>query len=428
MATLPYTQDIEDCLTDGPAGGRLPRSALSAVLADAAKLPELLLSPDVLDLAALLALPGRSDDLDVLRVVAADWRSRFDRVVLFGVGGSSLGARALAPLARNDTLELVVPDNLDVGSMAAVLCHARDPRTGYLVISKSGGTAETMVQALTAIDAVQSAGMAPGERFLAVTEPGDNPLRRLAADLDIPIIDHDPHVGGRFSVLSVVGMLPALLLDLDADAIRAGAGEVLEQAASANDPGDIPALLGAALNVALMRRGDVRQSVLMAYGDRFQPFCLWYRQIWAESLGKGGHGSTPVDALGPVDQHSQLQLYLDGPADKLYTVLTADLCGQGPRVPAATARACGLDYLADVAVGDLVAVMQRATGDAIAARGRPVRRLAIGEFDERSLGALFMHFILETVFAGHLLGVDPFGQPAVEEGKVLARRYLAEAP
>jgi glucose-6-phosphate isomerase len=238
------------------------------------------------------------------------------------------------------------------------------------------------------------------------------------------MLDHDPRIGGRYSVLSLVGMLPALLGGLDAEAVRDGAAAVLKPALG-KDGADSPPARGAALSMALAAQG-VRQAVLMPYVDRLDLLALWYRQIWAESLGKAGHGTTPIRALGPVDQHSQLQLYLEGPADKLFTILEAPIAGTGPEIPERRARALGLDYLAGRTIGDLVAAECRATAETLAGNGRPVRRLRLEAVDERTLGGLFMHFILETVIAAGLIGVDPYDQPAVEQGKVLARRYLGE--
>jgi glucose-6-phosphate isomerase len=187
-----------------------------------------------------------------------------------------------------------------------------------------------------------------------------------------------------------------------------------------------PPAMGAALQVALQRLG-LAQSVLLSYGEAFRSFALWYRQMWAESLGKQGQGTTPIDALGPVDQHSQLQLYLQGPLDKFFTILTVGQAGRGPTVDASLAEDLGLDYMAGRTIGDLVGAMQSATADTLVKHGRPVRRLSAERLDERTLGALFMHFMLETLFAADLMGVDPFGQPAVEESKILARQYLRDS-
>ena len=168
---------------------------------------------------------------------------------------------------------------------------------------------------------------------------------------------------------------------------------------------------------------------MMPYADRLAPFALWFRQLWAESLGKDGAGTTPIRAIGATDQHSQLQLYLDGPADKVFTLITPALWGSGPRIDGTlAAAAAAAPELVGRTVGDLVAAQQRATAETLAAAGRPTRVIRVERVDERTLGALFMHFMLETILAAGLMGVEPFDQPAVEAGKQLARRYLEEGP
>ena len=166
-------------------------------------------------------------------------------------------------------------------------------------------------------------------------------------------------------------------------------------------------------------------AVMMAYADRLERFTRWYVQLWAESLGKDGKGTTPIGALGPVDQHSQLQLFIGGPRDKLFTVVTTSFAGRGPRIEADLAKLSGEPDFAGKAIGDLVAAQGRATAETLANNGCPVRTIHLDRLDETSLGELLMHFMLETIITAHLIGVDAFDQPAVEEGKVLAKKYLA---
>ncbi|HKW53324.1 MAG TPA: glucose-6-phosphate isomerase, partial [Stellaceae bacterium] len=184
--------------------------------------------------------------------------------------------------------------------------------------------------------------------------------------------------------------------------------------------------LGAALSVALNERRGIGTSVLMPYVDRLAFFGLWFRQLWAESLGKGGKGTTPVRAMGAIDQHSQLQLYLAGPADKMFTLITLAIAAQGERMRPDLTDDRDLAYLAGRSMGDLLDAEQRATATSLVRNGRPTRRLELERLDEQNLGGLLMHFMLETIIAADLLGVDAFDQPAVEEGKVLARQYLRE--
>jgi glucose-6-phosphate isomerase len=251
-------------------------------------------------------------------------------------------------------------------------------------------------------------------------------MRRLAASLDLTVLDHDPGIGGRFSALSLVGLLPAMIAGLDAEAVREGAALVLDPVLSGAAPEDCAPAAGAAIAIGLARHRFLTTSVLMPYVDRLAHFGLWYRQLWAESLGKQGRGTTPIRAIGTVDQHSQLQLYLDGPRDKMFTLIQLDVAGTGRAAQPGLASEPALGYLAGRTIGDLLDAEQRATAETLVRHARPVRVFRLDRLDERVMGALMMHFMIETIVAARLLEVDPFDQPAVEEGKVLARQYLAE--
>ncbi len=215
-------------------------------------------------------------------------------------------------------------------------------------------------------------------------------------------------------------------MGIDVKQLRAGAGAVLAQTLAAKVPSESPAATGAALHHALAAQGKLATTILWSYADALAVFGGWWRQLWAESLGKDGQGSIPVSVLGPVDQHSQLQLFRDGPGNALFTLLTIDMKGKGPAVPKAAAKALKQDYLAGKRPGDLIAAQSRGTAQTLFKKGRPVRMMHVGKVDAFSMGALMMHFMLETILMGRLMGVDPFDQPGVEEGKILARQYLAE--
>jgi glucose-6-phosphate isomerase len=263
--------------------------------------------------------------------------------------------------------------------------------------------------------------------FFGISEtvkPGkSNGLRDLLGP-SVEVLEHDPGIGGRYSGLSNVGLLPAAILGLDIKALRAGAAMAVTPLLAGDAPEKVAPAIGAALNVAAAEAGK-NIAVLMAYADRLERFSRWFVQLWAESLGKDGKGTTPLGALGPVDQHSQLQLFIAGPRDKLFTVITVAREGQGPRIEAELARRAGEPDLSGHTIGDLVAAQGRATAETLAKNGCPVRTIHLPRLDETVLGALMMHFFLETMIAAHLIGVDAFVQPAVEEGKVLAKRYLA---
>lgn len=374
------------------------------------------------DCLRLLRLPEERADLPAIDDLAAKIADRADHVVVMGIGGSSLGAKALQALADpTHAPQLHIWDNLDPLTMMRAFESLPPDRTFCIAISKSGSTAETMAQFFAALDWLGPDRAA--NQMAVITEPGDRLLRRLADDLGLAILDHDTRVGGRFAVLTNVGLLPARLMGLDPVAIREGAAAALAPLLGDAALDDLPPALGASFAFEGAQRG-INQSVLMGYADRFNMLSFWYRQLWAESLGKQGKGTTPLNALGPVDQHSQLQLYADGPADKLYTILTTDVVGTGPKVSASLATDPALAYLAGKSVGDLVDAEQRGTMESLIAAGRPVRQIHVPVIDAHAFGALFMHFMLETILTAALLDVDPYDQPGVEDSKVRARAYL----
>jgi glucose-6-phosphate isomerase len=385
----------------------------------------------------LLRLPGRRDDLAQVEESARKLSANATDIVFLGTGGSSLGGQTLVQLAGHavpgwgllrGAPRLHFLDNLDPISFDAVLTRLTLSSTRFVAISKSGGTGETLMQTAIVLEALKDAKLEAriSDAMLGITEPAvpgkKNGMRELLAAHRVPMLDHDPGVGGRFSVLTNVGLLPAAMAGLDIAAVRAGAAAALAPILDGKPAAQVPAALGAALSVALAGRKPI--TVLMAYTDRLERFTRWYVQLWAESLGKDGQGTTPLGALGPVDQHSQLQLFIAGPRDKLFTIVTLDIAGRGPRVARNLAKIAGDPGLGGKAVGDLVAAQGRATAETLAKNGCPVRTMQLDRLDEETLGELLMHFMLETIIAAQLLGVDAFDQPAVEEGKILAKRYL----
>ncbi|MBM3502799.1 MAG: glucose-6-phosphate isomerase [Alphaproteobacteria bacterium] len=370
-----------------------------------------------------LNLALQDADLAPIEALAADWRLRYRDVIVIGIGGSSLGARSLVEPLGGARPRLIFVDNVEVLTLEPLLRGLDAARTGLLLVSKSGSTAEVLAQALVALRHFEAS--LGRERIAghvaAITGPGQNALRQLAGRWSAPVFDHDPHVDGRYSVLTNVGLLPAFLAGIDAQAVRIGARSVIEALRAA--PDQCPAAAGAAWQVAYEREGRAATTVLVPYDARLANLAKWHRQIWAESLGKNGGGLTPQAALGPVDQHSQLQQWLDGMPDKVFTVVVPELAGQGATIPSEL-LADGLDYLKGRTLGDLVAAEARATLATLARNHRPLRTIWLPKIDAATLGALFAHYIVETILAAALLGVDPFGQPAVEEGKTLTREYL----
>src|ERR1700761_5083293 len=374
----------------------------------------------------LLGIPSRTDDLKAAAKLAAGIKG-MKTVAVLGIGGSSLGGQALTALRRASAPWVEFHDNPDPFSWAAALKRFDLKKTHFIAISKSGGTAETLMQVLTAAEALEKAGVKSLKKhFTIVTEPHQSALADFADSIGAVKLDHPTGVGGRYSVLTMVGALPGLCMGLNFKQLRAGAQAALEEVLNAATPADAPAAVGAALHQALAQQNKLATTILWPYVDALAVFGGWWRQLWAESLGKDGKGSTPVSVLGPVDQHSQLQLFRDGPGNALFTLMAVDTKGKGLAAPKARANKLGLKYLAGRKMGDLVDAEARATAQTLFKNGRPVRRIHLTQVDEFHMGALMMHFMLETIVMGKLMGVDPFDQPGVEEGKVLARQYLAE--
>jgi glucose-6-phosphate isomerase len=382
----------------------------------------------------LLKLPARRDDLKALKPHAERF-AKFEHVVVMGSGGSSLSGKTLVALKDQGygpapgRPKVHFMDNVDPATFAAMTSRLPLDRTGFLPISKSGGTPETITATFTALGALEAKVGKAGikNQVLAITEAADNPLRRLMTRFGCTILEHDPKVGGRYSALSLVGMLPAMIAGVDGAAVREGAASVLDPVLAAKDTKGLAPAIGAALSVGLSQERGTNITVLMPYVDRLETFAFWYRQIWAESLGKQGKGTTPVRAMGTIDQHSQVQLYLGGPHDKLYTFVIQDTAGQGAELaPATLGGDKALDYLAGHTMGDLLLAEADATAATLVKDGRPVRVIRVKTIDERVMGALMMHYMLETMFAAELWGIDAFDQPAVEDGKVLTRQYLSQ--
>lgn len=421
-----YTQDISASKINESAM-KAPLDALKAGIAQVREWKENRTLP-------MLSLPEETADFAIVDEIANSFRSRFSTVLLVGTGGSSLGGQTLVALKENPYVaakkgapKIYFLDNVDPHTMDTLLSSIDLKETGCLVISKSGGTAEIMAQTLILIETFsQKLGKeAIASQFVSITEPTSNPLRRLSEHYGIRTFEHDPKVGGRFSVLSVVGLIPAAIAGLDVRALRAGAAEVLnETLAAEQDPKAAAPAIGAALQFAQMQEGrDI--SIIMPYCDRLAFFGMWFRQLWAESLGKDGKGSTPIRAMGTVDQHSQLQLYLDGPKDKFFTLIAPETAEQGPRINGKMVADEKLGYIRERTIGDVMAAYQHGTVESLKKKNCPVRQIHVPALNEKTLGALLMHFMLETILTAHLMQINAFDQPAVEDSKIFAREYLA---
>lgn len=362
-----------------------------------------------------------------------------DHVLVLGIGGSALGTKAilnaLRPPGWNELDDegreffprLTVLENVDPGSVAAALRRIDPRRVLVNVISKSGGTAETMAQYLVVRQWLEDQlGDAASRHVVFTTDPARGALRELAARDGIATLDVPPAVGGRFSVLSPVGLLPAALVGVDIEALLTGAKRAIERAES-DDLLRNPAALYAGLLWAADTRHGARIHVVMPYSDRLREFAEWYRQLWAESLGKRldrrgeliNAGPTPVAAIGATDQHSQVQLFMEGPYDKAITFIDAGEPGEDVPIPERAGLPADLAYLPGHTLGELLQAEREATSAALARMGRMSMTLRLPRLTADTFGELLMFYQVATGYAGVWYNVDPFDQPGVELGKRL---------
>jgi glucose-6-phosphate isomerase len=365
---------------------------------------------------------------------AARARGKFDDVVVLGIGGSALGPIALrtALLApswnslsneqRGGQPRLHVLDNVDPHTIGSLLDRLSLERSLFVVTSKSGGTAETMAQYLVIRERLTASTKNAKDHLVFVTDPAKGALREIANTEGIPALDIPPAVGGRFSVLTPVGILPAALVGIDTKALLSGAGELAAQC-TGSALGSNPAGLFASLQYLSDTKLGRHIHVLMPYADPLRDLADWYVQLWAESLGKHrspgdpGVGPTPLGALGATDQHSKVQLFMEGPPDKTVTFVAVRELGADIVIPRLHSEVKELGYLGGHRLGELLSIEQRATAGALARRGRPNMTIHIERVDARYLGALFMLLEIATIYAGELYGVNPLDQPGVELGK-----------
>ncbi len=363
-------------------------------------------------------------------------KSDIENFVILGIGGSALGSIALRSAlkdayhnyfsaARQGLPRLFVPDNVDSARFKSLLDNLNLKKTVFNVISKSGGTAETMSQFLIArqaiIDKLGSEKLA--DHMIATTSKDSGYLIEIAKKESLPVFYIPDNVGGRFSVLTPVGLVFAAFAGIDIEELLAGARK-MDKICETDNLWENPAYLNGLLQYIAFQEGK-NISVMMPYNHALRDFADWYRQLWAESLGKrydrDGNivhtGPTPVKALGATDQHSQAQLYMEGPYDKVITFLEVENYGLDIQIPAAYNELGGLSYLGGHSLNELLTTEKKATELALTKRNRLNETIIIPEVNEFTIGQLFYMFELQTAFIGELFNINAFNQPGVELGK-----------
>jgi glucose-6-phosphate isomerase len=372
-------------------------------------------------------LPKRNtDEIQTL----SRWLATRDSIVQVGIGGSALGNLMLhnallppywneIPNAKRGGPRFFMADNVDPADNRAIWELINPENTAVIVVSKSGSTAETAANFLFFWEKLRDrlGDAAARERVVVVTDKDKGILRPFVDEIGCKSLILPEDVGGRFSVLSCVGLLSAWALGIDCKSLLSGAAAMDESLAKAGSVLDNPAWIMAGLSFLHMKKNR-NINVLMPYLDSLERFGEWFAQLWGESIGKDGQGSTPVRALGAVDQHSQIQLYTSGPDDKLYTILTAARGQKDIALPAAQEKAFEkLSYLYGKSMDELRNFEASATAAALSKTGRPVLDLSIPTLDAYRLGGLIQFYEYVTGITGYLMEVNPFDQPGVEQGK-----------
>jgi glucose-6-phosphate isomerase len=377
---------------------------------------------------AIYELPRHTEPLRRITALASQVREEVDTLVVLGIGGSALGARAILDTLADGSRRVEVADNVDPWSFGALLDSLDLTRTAFNVVSKSGETAATMAQFLIVRDRLLRAlgAIDYKARVIVTTDAEQGSLRQIVNDEGFRDLAIPAGVGGRFSVLSAAGLFPAAVAGVRVEDLLAGAAW-MDGRLQAEALWDNPAHLLATLLYLAETQRDKNIAVLMPYCDRLRAFAHWFAQLWAESLAKSSDvegnpahsGQTPQPAVGATDQHSQLQLYLDGPPDKVVLFIRIEDHGREIEIPKAYDDLEGVGYLSGKGLGALLNMEQRATEVALQKRGRMVMTLAVPQLNAFTLGQLFLLFEAATVFAGALHRVNSADQPAAEEGRRL---------
>jgi glucose-6-phosphate isomerase len=423
--------DLNGLLATAVGGDGIAEEELAALEPELVRVRETLSARRA---AGTLRFANLPDDREGVRRVLAEAesvRGEFDAVVVLGIGGSALGVRAIAGALPQEAgaPRLVVADSIDPDAFGPLLGRLDLRRTLFNVISKSGETAETIAQFMIVRDRLlHELGAVDYKRHLIVTtDARQGSLRQIVNDEGFRELVIPEGVEGRFSALSSVGLFPAAVVGIDVQELIAGAAELEARRRAAESPGQDPALVLAGVLWLLATRHAKRSVVLMSYCERLAETGDWFCQLWAESLGKAldaagrtiEFGQTPI-RLGAADQHSQLQLFLEGPRDKVVLFLRVDDHAGNVDVPSTYQDLEGVGYLGGHSLGELLNAEQRATEVVLAKRGRPSATLQLPAVTPFTLGQLLYLLQMAAVGVAVLADVDPFGQPAVEDARRLA--------
>lgn len=357
-----------------------------------------------------------------------DLKGSYDRVVVLGIGGSALGIKTIRDvlMAPQDRNRLRIIDNVDPDFIHEMTYDLDLAKTKFVVITKSGGTTETMSLFMEMKNRCYQSGLDWKDRFVFVTDPENGLLRKIGERDGVKCFDLPPNVGGRYSVLSAVGILPAAMVGVKVSELMSGAGWMRDKFMDRSCEGNMVYQL--AKFQSKFHKDGCNVNVLFPYSNKLMRFGEWYAQLLAESIGKNdGVGITPVTALGATDQHSQLQLYSGGPDDKMYQFIKVRKFENDDLIECKDELLREkFGFLGGVTFGKLLNTELDGTKESLCELGRPICELSLEKIDAKTLGALFMLYEGATALLGELLEVDAFNQPGVERSKVLTKEYLSQ--
>jgi len=425
--------DVNGMMADVIGAGGVARDEVEALTPRASEVTHTIRGRRSAGDLPLLDLPYQKDLLAQSKQLAAEVRPECDTLVVLGIGGSALGTRALVEALGDGSPQVLVVDNIDPWSFGRLLDDLDLERTTFNVISKSGDTAETMAQFLVVRDLLlrRLGAVDYGRRIVITTDAAEGSLRQIVHDEGFRALPMPEGVGGRFSVLGPAGLFPAAVGGVRIDDVLAGA-MWMDARCQATEVWRNPAYLLATLLFVLATQHHRNVLVLMPYCERLRALGAWFVQLWAESLGKArtlegvaAHvGQTPVVAVGATDEHSLLQLFVEGPRDKVVLMVRLDDHGREVSAPGAYADLEGIGYLGGAGLGQLLNAAQRATEIALGVHECPVGVLTLPQLNAFTLGQLLYLFELAVIFTAGLHRVDPFSQAGVEYGKRLTYGQL----
>ncbi len=444
MIKDPLIIDYKNMLADsvGPRHGALPEE-IGALKKKTSGILRKISSERAKGKLPFLDLPYQ--DIKKIIGLSEEVSDSFDDLVVLGIGGSALGAIALLnalthpyrnilPKGLRRRPRVFVYDNIDPDQLKGLLDVIDITRTAFSVVTKSGETAETLASFLIIRERLKKAmGAGWQEHIIATTDPEKGPLKKIAKDEGYRTLDIPPGVGGRFSVFTPAGLFPASVAGIDIEAILSGA-QSMDKRCSEKDIEENPAVMGAILHYIADTKKGKNISVMMPYSYALEKMADWFCQLWAESLGKRidlkgkvvNTGQTPVKALGATDQHSQLQLYIEGPNNKIITFLRVERFAEEVEIPRAFEDLEKVSYLCGHSLGELINAEQKATEIALTKAKRPNMRITLPEVNPNTVGQLLYMLEVQTVIAGGLYNINPFDQPGVEEGKRLTYEFLTK--